>query len=235
MNKLFIDNVLDLENVVITEDTILIEKLNDVSKDVHIYIDKNVCLYEIAIIKNSKNKIIYHLSQGSNVIINKIAIDNSDTVYIYLDGENASVKINNGLINYYNNTYTLKIYHNEEKTTSNIVNHTINVKDNDFTFDIDVIIPKDKENINSNQDNRIINMGSGKNIIKPNLIVDNHNITANHSAYIGQFDKNSVFYLMTRGLSYETIKDMLAVAFLLNDMDLQNLKDEVTAFVKNNI
>ncbi len=235
MNKLIIDNVVDLNDLIITEDTMLINRLDNVSDTINISILDNICLYEISLLKNTKNKVIYHLGENSKAIINKIAIDNSDDVSVYLDKENANVTINNSLINYQNNTYISKVYHHSCNTISNIVNHALNIQDQDFSFNVDVIIPKESINSSTNQDNKIISMGNGQNLIKPNLLIDNQMIEANHSAYIGEFDKNVVFYLMTRGLSKKTIIDMLSLGFLLNRMNLFEFKDEVINFIKNNI
>lgn len=235
MNKLIIDNVFDLSDIVITEDTTLIERLEDACDTIHIHVDDNVCLYEVAILKNTKNKIIYHLGNNSQAIINRIAVDNSDQLEVYLDGELASITCNSSIINYNENIYREKIYHHQDNTTSSVTNHAINVGSNDFTFEVDAVIPKESDNSYCHQDNKIINMGSGKNTIKPNLLVDNNQIEASHSAYIGEFNKDSIFYLMTRGISLEVIKDMLSVGFLLDKMELKEAKDEVVNFIKNNI
>ncbi len=235
MNKLVIDNILDLKDIVIKEDTTLIDKLENTIGTIHIYVEDNVCLYEVSMFKKTKNKIIYHIGKNSKVIVNKIAIDNSDELEVYLDNCYAEFTLNTGIINYKNNTLSEKVYHNQDYTKSNITNHAINFANNNLNIDVDVVIPKESYGSNSNQDNKIINFGSGKNEIKPNLIVDNNEIEASHSAYIGKFDKESIFYLMTRGLSLEMIKKLLSIGFLLNKMDLNERKDEVIVFINQNI
>ena len=56
----------------------------------------------------------------------------------------------------------------------------------------------------------------GKSYILPNLIVDNDEIDASHSAYIGKFDDKVIFYLMTRGLSEKESNNSIAEANVVN-------------------
>ena len=54
----------------------------------------------------------------------------------------------------------------------------------------------------------------------PNLLVDSDDVEASHAAYIGTFDEDEKFYMMSRGLTLEECDDLLIKAFLLNDMNL---------------
>jgi hypothetical protein len=92
--------------------------------------------------------------------------------------------------------------------------------DSIFKFIVDGVIHRDAERVDFRQDNKIINLRDGKSSILPNLIVDNNDIEASHSAYIGTFDEDKKFYMMSRGLTSEESDDLLIKAFLLNDMVL---------------
>lgn len=236
MNKLIIDNVDELSDLIITEDTNLLINLKDSNGLIHIDVMDNMCLYVLEFGNNTKNKVVYNLKENSKVIVNKISVDNSDKVYINLDGENANIVFNTGIINKENNLYYQMINHNWSNTFSTVSNHAINVSDNDFTFDIDAKVFNDSKNCVTNQDNKIINIGCGKNEIKPNLLVDNNLIEANHSAYIGTFNKDIIFYLQTRGLPKDKIDELMITGFLLEKMELmEDEREKLTIFIKENI
>lgn len=236
MNKLVIDSVDELSDLIITEDTKLIINLKDAFGTIHIDVMENMCLYVLEFLDNTKNKVEYNVRENGCVIINKIAVNTSDTMEVNLNGSGANIVYNSSILNQNNNIYSQVINHNCSNTTSKVVNHAINMEDNNLTFDIDAKVWNDSDNCIANQDNKIINMGTGRNEIKPNLIVDNHLIEANHSAYIGSFDKDIIFYLQTRGISKEVIEELLVVGFLLEKMELQEEeKEKITLFIKNYI
>jgi len=220
MNKLIIDNVYELSDLIITEDTNLLINLKDSSDLIHIDVMENMCLYVLEFGNNTKNKVEYNLRENSSVIVNKIGVNNSDKVYINLNGEHANITYNTSIINIEENNYYQIVNHNYSNTKSNISNHAVNLYDSNFTFDIDAKVFNQSTNCFTNQDNKIINKGCGKNEIKPNLFVDNNLIDATHSAYIGNFNPNTMFYLQTRGIPKTKIEELLTVGFLLEKMSL---------------
>jgi len=236
MNKLIIDNVDELNDLIITEDTNLLINLKDSNGFIHIDVMENMCLYVLEFGNNTKNKVEYNLKPNSKVIINKISVNTSDRVYVNLNGENASIVYNTSIINIENNTYYQMINHNYSNTISNINNHAINIGDKEMIFDIDAKVFNNSSNCETNQDNKIINNGCGRNEIKPNLLVDNNLIEATHSAYIGSFSPNTIFYLQTRGINEEQIQELLTTAFLIEKMDLlDEEKNTITTFIKDYI
>ena len=87
--------------------------------------------------------------------------------------------------------------------------------------------------IGYNTDSKIINLNNGDSKIIPNLIIDNKEVVANHSAFIGNFKEDEVNYLKSRGLNQETINDLLLKATLLNGMKLEYDKDKFIYFIRN--
>ena len=67
-----------------------------------------------------------------------------------------------------------------------------------------------------NQSGRIINMTENPCTIKPNLFIDEEDVVANHSALIGTFSPDEIFYLMSRGISKRDSENLLTKGFLLN-------------------
>ena len=52
-------------------------------------------------------------------------------------------------------------------------------------------------------------------MIKPNLFIDENDVVANHSALIGTFKDDEIFYLMSRGLDKKDAENLLTKGFLL--------------------
>lgn len=221
MNNLVIDNKDDINDIVITEDTCLSINFENSNKYLNINVIDGVCLKVFEFSKDTSNKIIYHLGTDSNVILNKIAFNCSDVIDVYLDGERSNLEFYNSVLNESDNVYVQNIYHNASLTKSNIKNHGVNIKDRVFHFLVNGIVSKNAIETDLNQDNKIINLENGKSFIFPNLIVDDNCVNASHSAYIGDFKKDEIFYLQSRGISYQNCRKLLLRGFILNHMDLK--------------
>lgn len=234
MNKIVIDNDSKEEKIQISTDTLLKIECNDISTNLEINISPNSSLEVIDTSNNTSQKIKYNLSNNAYLKINKISINACGELQINLNGENAEINISNSLINYNDNIYKEEINHNSENTRSIITNHAVNFLDNTFKFIVDGKIKKNATKTTFRQDNKIMNMKSGKSYILPNLIVDNDDIEASHSAYIGQFDEETIFYLMTRGISFEDANKLLIKAFLINKMeDNIEIKEIIEKLIEN--
>lgn len=236
MLKLTVDNKDFLDDILITEDTVLNIKLDSCDREINIDVMDDMCLVVFEIDNNTSNKITYKLNRNSQVIVNKIARNNSDITRINLNGEKASIKYYSNIMNYSNNTYDFTINHNASYTESNIVNHAVNFTESEFRFLVDANVIKESIECFCNQDNKIIDMIGGKNYISPNLLVDNDLINANHSAYIGKFKKDVMFYLKSRGISEQDCNLLLIKGFLLEKMDLDELMmEEYVNFINSNL
>ena len=85
----------------------------------------------------------------------------------------------------------------------------------------------------TNQDSKIITIDKNTATIKPNLLVDTDDVEASHSAYIGEFKKEDLFYLETRGLDRKTSEKLLAKSFLIGQMDISfREKDMILEILK---
>lgn len=227
MNKIIIDNNTNESDVFIDKDTDLTVDFEDTSKELNIHVISGTLVKGFIKTKNTKNKINYFIDDNSKIVINKLAVDSSDEITINIKDVNSNIKYNSSIINYKDNIYTQKINHIASDTKSKIVNHCINIEDKEFKFIVDGVIKKDSERVDFKQDNKIINLKNGKSSILPNLIVDSDDIEASHSAYIGTFDEDKKFYMMSRGLTSEESDDLLIKAFLLNDMILEEKERDI--------
>ena len=72
-------------------------------------------------------------------------------------------------------------------------------------------------------------MSDGKSTICPNLYIDNYDVDSNHSAYIGKFRDEAMFYLMSRGISLENSYRLLLNGFLINTDSIEY--DKISEFI----
>ena len=167
------------------------------------------------------------INKKCDVVIYHYIIDKDVNVNISLNAIGANVEYHCSHINYDNNKVNVSICHNSSDTISNIYNHNVNNRKLDFL--INGIVRKDMNGSVCNQDNQIINIRNGKSTICPNLLIDNYDTSSRHSAYIGKFDMDKIFYLKSRGLSEKRAYQLLLKSFLIQnnklDKKLDNIKD----------
>ncbi|MDD3241433.1 MAG: SufD family Fe-S cluster assembly protein [Bacilli bacterium] len=192
-------------------------KLNDKQT---INIEKGSNIIINLLIKDSINDIIINIEENSNLIINYLTINDNTKIEINLNKERSNVSLYYSSINYKESNYIVNINHNSKNTTSKIINHGISVLGNKIDFTINGNIPLYADNCICNQDSKIINIKDSKSIIKPNLFIENYNVEANHSAYIGQFNKDKLFYLESRGIKNDQAIFLLLKSFMINNMSL---------------
>ena len=189
MNKIHIDS----KETIITS-----------SKDIYIYDDKDT-------------ERIYNIEKDVTLNVYHYNIDSNTKVVINLNAAGAKVYYHYSTINYNDNNFKIIINHNRKNTTSNIYNHGVNILNNNLHFDVTGIVPKEIENCTCNQENQIINLASGNSTILPILLIDNYNVSSAHSAYIGKFKEDVIFYLMSRGLKRENATKLLIKSLLINN------------------
>lgn len=233
MNKLLVNSEDEINNLVIEEDTELVFNFNDTSRDIYIVVEDNICLNIVDISFNTSNKINITLKNDSRVIYNKFSINSGDYIYTLLDGEYSNVVINNSVVNNDNTKMKFVIEHNNTNTSSNLSNHGVNNSSGTLYFNVDSKINRSASLACADQENKIINLVKGDSKILPNLLVDNYDVSASHSAYISDFDKESMFYLKSRGISDNEARRLLLEGFLIGNLDVDDeTKKNLLSYIK---
>lgn len=228
MKTINIGNEFKGELLKIEEDSHIKIDFSNYSNAIKIDIGENITVKIFLKLVNTNIKLLYEIGENSNVIVDNFGINSNDEVVFNLNGENANIIYNTGIISSKNSTYKEIINHNFKNTISKVINHALNVFNYDFKFIIDGVIKENSDDSTLKQDNKIINLKGGKSYIKPNLVIDNNEVEANHSAYIGNFDEDIKFYMMSRGIKEEDTYDLLIKTFLLNKMSLyQKDRDDI--------
>lgn len=186
---------------------------------------------ELHLFDKTNQEVIYNVEENATLKVYQYGININNDITINLNGNNAKVEYHYSTINYENHKYNILVNHNVSNTSSNIYNHGINVFDKKLDFNVTGKVFKNSDNCICNQENQILNLVDGDSTILPNLLIDNYNVSSSHSAYIGKFKDEILFYLMSRGLSRTTSYDLLIKSFLINgsssDEDIESLEKEI--------
>lgn len=182
-------------------------------------------------------KIKYGYNLNLNSCINICKYNNTEEikemVIANLNNENAEINYLFKTIARKKECYDYVINHNAKNTISNIKNNGVNLS-GDINIQISSTVFKDSINCKANQINRIINLTKNKCEIKPILYIDTDLIDANHSAFIGDFDNEELFYLQTLGISRKKARMLLIKGFLLsgieNDVILTKISESINEY-----
>lgn len=158
----------------------------------------------------------FNLDENAHLIINKMykGKEIHENITINLNGVNSRVDYNFSTKVYSDEKYVININHNNKSTISNVINHGVVMNDSHLLFEVNSSIKKGNSKSKLNQESKIIVMSKNNSIIKPNLFIDECDVDAVHSATIGKFNKDEIFYLMTKGITKEESINLLINGFL---------------------
>lgn len=226
MNKILVNNkekefILDNGKYEFMESGTFSLELSDLEKDIFLVVLENV---EVVLNILSKNTFLnFHVNVGENasLILNNLVIEGSTNVNVNLEQESASFQLNYSILSSKDSNNKIEVRHNASKTNSLLKNHGYSINNAKLILDVSAYIDKESSKCISKQDNQIIENENSLSNINPNLYIDNYDVEASHSAYVGEFKENELFYLMSRGLTEEESKFLLLKSFLIGSFDLE--------------
>lgn len=194
---------------------------NEESKlDIEYNINSNIDLKITEIRKENKSKIQYKYNILENSKVKIIKFYDSKIVkelnIINLNGINSEIDYLFKTIATDKQDYNIYVYHNNKNTVSNIKNNSVNINEGTTTFNVTGVVYNGITNCTLNQTNKIINLNDKECKINPNLLIEENDVVANHSALIGKFSEEEIFYLMSRGISRKESINLLTKGFLIN-------------------
>lgn len=195
-------------------------EVNDIQKDIYIVVSENVSVVLNLLGKNTKLNIHVEIKNNASLDLNYLLIEGRMDIKTDLVEENARFNLNYSVLNSNNSNNQIVVRHSASKTTSLLKNHGFSKEHANLVFDVSAYIDKEASKCISRQDNKIIEDSSSLSQINPNLYIDNYDVEASHSAYVGEFKENELFYLMSRGLDLEMSKFLLLKAFLIGAFNL---------------
>ncbi|MDY3948454.1 MAG: SufD family Fe-S cluster assembly protein [Bacilli bacterium] len=174
---------------------------------------------------NNLEELNITLLDGSKLLYNKYTkdiknlkiniLENNDTTlefnYSLYQSIKASIILDSKVLGN-NNKCSMNVYGVSDKDGAIVVNATgsvlENIKDNDLL-----------ENI------RILMLNDSENVIVPNLLVGSNEVSVNHNATISSLDTNYLYYLNSKGLSYEDAKKLIVKGFLKSKLKLRKKEE----------
>lgn len=161
----------------------------------------------------------YNIS--GSLVINKFYYNNNtdEVININLNKDNASFKYNFSSISNGNDKYIINIYHLCKNTSSDICNRTIAKNNSSNIFDINSYVENGILNTYLNQKTKIITLGNSDNKINPNMFIGEASTTGIHSSAIGTINEDDIFYLMSRGIKYETAVNLIIKGMIVSNIN----------------
>ena len=196
--------------------------------------NSNLKLYEKLTGTNAKLRTKYYIKENAQVKTSKFNDIEKIKEYtiINLDEKHANIEYNLKTISEHEENYDILTYHNASETISKINPNGVNIEEGKLKFNVSSFVPNKIIKCDASQNNKIINLTNNECIINPNLYIDEYDVTENHSAWIGTFKSDELFYLMSRGINKSDATKLLIKGFLTNNLDI---KEEEKEYIKNKI
>lgn len=167
-----------------------------------------------------KQNIRIHIGENAHVLYQTFGKNRSSDIQIFLEGYKAQIEFIYSMIVDKTCGLNVQVFHQAAHTKSVLYNSIVNYGKHSTSIRVDAHVAKGIVGCHLHQDNRIILIHDGEGKILPNLWIDEFDCFAEHSAYISKFQKNDLFYLMSRGIRIEDAYFLLTKSLLLGKMQL---------------
>ncbi|MDO5568608.1 MAG: SufD family Fe-S cluster assembly protein [bacterium] len=213
------------------------------SKRLLLNVEKNITTNIIIITNNELHKVnnTINIKENSNVCFkifynNKQTIDNTT---INLLEKLSTINYHLSAISHINSNITININHLSHNTKSNIINNVVNLANATTNIIINSYLPVNTNNCYLNQKSVIITNKRSTNSIKPNMYINNNQVTAKHGSVIAPINNNQLLYLMSKSLSKEESIRLIINGILLSHLQLpdkqkQKIQDTIIKCCFNN-
>ena len=198
--------------------------------------NSNLKLYEKLTGTNAKLRTKYYIKENAQVKTSKFNDIEKIKEYtiINLDEKHANIEYNLKTISEHEENYDILTYHNASETISKINPNGVNIEEGKIKFNVSTFIPKDITGCDASQNNKIINLTDNECIINPNLYIDENDVTASHSAWIGTYKKEELFYLESRGIEKQEATKLLTKGFITNNLEITEAeKEQIKTIIDN--
>ena len=241
LNKIKVDYIKETDpfsvsklSIKICEDADLEIVLNsdNLKLNILIEIEKNVIahIYEKKLGSNLKIKYEVNVNKNATLHFDKLATIKELKEFNLINLEDcAKIIFNQKTIATSREKYDVLVNHNGINTKCDLNNDGVAIKNGIITFNVTNMVPSSSKNSYINQNSNIVKENKLDSIINPNLLIDELEVEASHSAHIGPFNEEEIFYLESRGINYQTALNLLVKGFILRNM---NISDEEKLEIK---
>ncbi|MCI8588109.1 MAG: hypothetical protein HFG40_00475 [Bacilli bacterium] len=162
--------------------------------------------------------------EESNVLLSSFLENSNHKTIVKLKGENATIQYIQSSLNHQDAKSQVTIYHQASRTKSTVFCNGFSINQAKTVFEISGYVEKQSKNCSCMQDSKIIELDDSTSQINPNLYIENYDVEASHSAYVGPFNKQDLFYLKSRGIQEEQAIKLLVKSLLLGKLQIEESK-----------
>lgn len=231
MNKILVNSgekefILNGDRYEFQKDGMFSLEIESLEKDIFLIVSKNTKVVLNLLGKDTKLHIHLKIKKDATIVLNHLVIEGNMNLDVDLEEEGATLNLNYSVLNSNSSSNQIEIRHHASKTIALLKNHGYSKNHANLILNVSAYINKDASKCISHQDNQIIENENSLSQINPNLYIDNYDVDASHSAYVGEFKESEMFYLMSRGLTEEESKFLLLKSFLIGSFDLEEKVQE---------
>jgi Fe-S cluster assembly protein SufD len=209
--------------------------LDDSKYDITININSSISLTLLEYKTGNKGKIQYNFNLKDSSLINIFKFNKCLNIR-----EMVNFKLDSNACAYYNfksistdkELYDIDVRHNGENSISDIKNNCVNTLNGKVTIQVSGYVENGTKGCTINQNNRIINLTNNKCEIRPNLYIKEYDVEASHSALIGGFSADEMFYMLSRGINELEANKLLINGFLLSDIENEKMRNKISKYIK---
>lgn len=195
---------------------------DEIKLDISITLAPNVTLTltELKESKQAKIQEKFFLYDNAKVINEKFINTNSlkELNIVYLNGVGSSYESKQTGFIKGKSKLDVLAYHNYPKTSSFLKHNFVTIEEGEMKLNVTSMVYKNRKKSILKQSNQILNQNNSASYIKPNLLIEENDIEASHSANIEPFNQQSIFYMQTRGINKKDAEMLLLEDFLENNI-----------------
>lgn len=181
-----------------------------------------VKLFEYLTYGDIVSNIMYNIEDNANLLLFKFYANLKilENVVVNLNGYMSKIDYHFSNICIGKEKYNVEVNHNDSNSISNINNKLLCLEDGGVIFDINTTAKKGNVKCNMNQDTKIINFKDNHSVIRPNMYISEDDVMARHASVIGSFSDDELFYLMARGIDYNTAIKLLVKGYIFSNLSV---------------
>lgn len=152
------------------------------------------------------------------------AKQDKDTI-LNLVGEHSHIDFNAAVLNEEALKWHILAHHQAQYSFADVTTHAIVLEN--CKLDLDVIgkIDNGYSGSETHQTSRIMNLGDGlETIVHPQLLIEENDVAASHAATVGQPNPEHLYYLQSRGMTYDQAMRLMVLGYLMPL--IQSIKNE---------
>ena len=174
-------------------------------------IDNDLAVCNHYVLEKNSQLMLFQFYYNQNVVENTV---------IDLDGEKAIFNLGFSSISRGCEEYHITVNHNANLVSSDIRNKCIGLDKSSITLEVNSVLEKGNVDCVMDQTSRILTLGEVMARIVPNMFIDEDSVIAKHGSVIGGFREEEIFYLMSRGISYQEALSLLVKGFIFSNLEV---------------